>query len=125
MGRIKQHVEVGNNTYWALFDTGSRNTYVIKKVAAGLINFDLPVPQAVSLGGETHSVSKCCWLDCKIEGLPIQAHARILDKIGLDEDGKKIEVLIGALTMQEWGIRPIPESEGLDMSHYPKEFVEF
>ena len=57
--------------------------------------------------------------------LPIRGHARVLDKIGIDEDGKRIDVLIGALTMQEWGIRPIPDEERLDMTHYPKEFVEF
>ena len=49
----------------------------------------------------------------------------VLDKIGLDEEGKPIEVLFGALAMQEWGIRLIPEHEKLDMSHYPTEFVEF
>jgi len=33
--------------------------------------------------------------------------------------------LIGALTMQEWGIKLDLEGEKLDMTHYPKEFVEF
>ena len=49
----------------------------------------------------------------------------VIDQIGQDEDGKFIEVLFGALAMQEWGIRLIPEHEKLDMSHYPSEFVEF
>lgn len=30
-----------------------------------------------------------------------------------------------ALGMQQWGIRPVPDEERLDMSHYPEEFVEF
>ena len=42
-----------------------------------------------------------------------------------DEEGKPIEVLFGALAMKQWGIRLNPAEEKLDLSHYPKEFVEF
>jgi len=42
-----------------------------------------------------------------------------------DEDGKALEVLFGALAMQNWGIRLVLDKEKLDMTHYPKEFVEF
>jgi hypothetical protein len=48
-----------------------------------------------------------------------------MDQIRTDEDGKAIEILIGALATQHWGIRPVPEEEKLDLSHYPDEFVEF
>jgi hypothetical protein len=27
--------------------------------------------------------------------------------------------------MQRWGIRPVPDEERLDMTHYPEEFVEY
>jgi hypothetical protein len=36
-----------------------------------------------------------------------------------------IEVLFGALAMQQWGIRPITDQEKLDLTHHPKEFVEY
>lgn len=49
----------------------------------------------------------------------------VLDSIGHDEDGKPIEVLFGALAMQQWGMRPVPDLEKLDMSHYSSEFTEF
>ena len=52
-------------------------------------------------------------------------HTRVLEKIGTDKEGKRIEILIGALTMQEWGIRPILDEERVDMTHYSKEFIEF
>ncbi|MBI2191608.1 MAG: hypothetical protein HYU36_06465 [Planctomycetes bacterium] len=55
----------------------------------------------------------------------ISTHARVVDRIGRDEEGKPVEVLFGALAMQEWGIRLVPEEEKLDLTHYPKEFVEF
>ncbi len=48
-----------------------------------------------------------------------------MEEIGSDEEGRRIEVLFGALAMQQWGIRPIPDEERLDLTHYPKEFVEF
>jgi hypothetical protein len=44
---------------------------------------------------------------------------------GLSDAGKAIEILFGALAMQQWGIRPVPDEEKLDLSHYPEEIVEF
>jgi hypothetical protein len=52
-------------------------------------------------------------------------NALVVEKIGMDEDNRAIEVLFGALAMQQWGIRPVPDEEKLDLSHYPEEFVEF
>jgi hypothetical protein len=49
----------------------------------------------------------------------------VIDNIGNDEDGVPIEILVGALAMQQWGIRLVPEEEKLDLTHYPKEFLEF
>ncbi|MEW6687239.1 MAG: hypothetical protein AB1393_13720 [Candidatus Edwardsbacteria bacterium] len=125
MGRVRTNVRVNGCNCWTLFDGGARNTYVVQDVASHLPTFELEKPQSVSLGGRVYMVTKTCWLNCLVEGLPVQAHARVLEEIGPDEEGKKIEILIGALTMQEWGIRPIPDEERLDMTHYPKEFVEF
>ena len=44
---------------------------------------------------------------------------------GRDEDGKPIEILFGALAMQQWGIKLNPPDEELDLTNYPDEFVEF
>jgi hypothetical protein len=116
---------VDGRSFWTLFDSGARNTYVVEDVASLLPSFELEVPHRVSLGGRLHNVESDCRLTCFIEGFPILTHARILEEIGLDEEGKRIEILIGALAMQEWGIRLIPEEERLDLSYYPKEFIEF
>jgi hypothetical protein len=64
-------------------------------------------------------------LEARIQGRPISTHALVIDQIGQDEDGRPIEILFGALAMQQWGIRPIPDEKRLDLSHYPEEFVEF
>jgi len=125
MARVRVNVVVKGKNFWALFDGGARNTYVIEEAASLLPTFELERPESVALGGRTHKVEKECLLTCLVEELPIRVRARILSEIGSDEKGKRIEILIGALAMEEWGITPVPSEERLDMTHYPKEFVEF
>ena len=125
MARVRANVVIGGRNYWALFDTGAGNTYVIRDVAPLLPTIELDRPEPVALGGRTYRVVQGCHLTCLVEGLPVWTHARVLEEIGTDEEGKRIEILIGALTMQEWGIRSVPDEERLDMAHYPKEFIEF
>jgi len=125
MGRIRQYIEIGEKKYWTLFDSGARNTYVIKEVALNLPTFKLLGTNPVALGGKVHTINENCLLSCKIKGYNISDHAFVLDSIGIDEEKKPIEVLIGSLLMQRWGIALIPEKEDIDLSNYPKEFVEF
>ena len=125
MGRIRKDIDVEGRHCWALFDSGARNTHIVRDIAVNLPMFELRNPQLVNLGGRSHNVLNDCRLECAIEGFNILTHARVLDEIGTDEDRNRIEVLIGALTMQEWGIRLNMEEEQLDMSHYPMEFIEF
>ena len=49
----------------------------------------------------------------------------MIDNIDRDEDGNPIEILFGALAMQQWGIKLNPREEKLDLTNYPEEFVEF
>jgi len=125
MGRVRAEVVVNGRNCWTLFDTGARNTYVVQDLTSVLPTFELERVELVSLGGKLHKVTKECRLTCLVEGLPVRTLARVLEEIGEDEEGRRIEILFGALTMQEWGIRPIPDEERLDMTHYPKEFVEY
>lgn len=125
MGRIKENIKVKDNDIWTLFDSGARNTYVIKEVASQLQTFDLDKTEPVRLGGRTHEIMQDCRLICKIEGNPVRVNARVINNIGKDEEGKRIEVLFGALAMQEWGIELNLKEEKLDLSNYPKEFIEF
>jgi len=125
MGRVRTHVIVAGRNCWTLFDTGARNSYVVQDLSSLLPTFELGKPEPVALGGKVHKVTRGCQLTCLVEELPVWTHARVLEEIGTDEEGERVEILIGALAMQEWGIRPIPDEERLDMSHYPKEFIEF
>lgn len=66
-----------------------------------------------------------CMFEALIKGKYIDLEAYIVDKPGMDEEKGEVEMLFGALMTQKWGIRPIPDEEKLDLSHYPKEFIEF
>ena len=125
MGRTRQMINVQGRESWTLFDTCARNTYVVPAVASLLTTSELSRPFRSALGGAVQETTKTALLEGEVEGLPISTHAMVIDHIGEDDDGKPIEVLFGALAMQQWGIRLIPEQEKLDLSHYPREFVEF
>ena len=125
MGRIRQTINIHGQNVWILFDTGARNTYIIPDVATQLTITSLPRPTYTKLGGETKVSSQAAVLVGEIDGKPFHTEAMVIDRIGNDEEEKAIEVLFGALAMQQWGIRLIPEQEKLDLSHYPTEFTEF
>jgi hypothetical protein len=118
-------IKVNGQECWTLFDTGARNTYVVPTVAAVLSTSEMPHSIRTALGGEIKETNKTALLQAEIEGHLISTHAMVVDQIGDDENGKFIEVLFGALAMQQWGIRLIPDEENLDFSHYSEEFVEF
>jgi hypothetical protein len=125
MGRIREHIDVKGQIFWTMFDTGARNTYVVPKVAALLATSKMPQPFRPALGGKMREATQAAVLDAEIEGCKISTHAMVLDEIGKDEDGVPIDILFGALAMQQWGIRPVPDQEKLDLSHYSEEFQEF
>jgi hypothetical protein len=125
MGRIRKMIDVQGRESWTLFDSGARNTYVVPDVAARLSTTNLPHPMSSKLGGGTKTASQAAMLVGEIAGKAFNTGALVIDSIGLDEDGKPIEILFGALAMQQWGIRLVPETEELDLSHYPTVFVEF
>src|SRR2546421_4902741 len=125
MGRIRQMIDVHGRPSWTLFDSGARNTYIVPEVAALLSPVQSSHPFRAALGGSVQETSTTAVLDAEVEGHPISTHAMVIDHIGLDDDGKPIEVLLGSLAMQQWGIRLNPEQEAIDLTHYPNEFLEF
>ena len=127
MGRIRQMININGRECWTLFDTGTRNTYIIPKVASLLTTSKLKKPFRSALGGKIKETTETALLEAEVEveGRRISTHAMVIDEIGNDENGIAIEILFGALAMQQWGIGLIPEQEKLDLTHYPEEFVEF
>ena len=125
MGRIRQLIAVDGRECWTLFDSGARNTYVIPAVADLLKTSATPRTIRTALGGTIKETNTEAVLHAEIEGHQVSTYALVLQNIGNDEDGRPIEILFGALAMQQWGIKLNPPEEKLDMTNYPDEFVEF
>lgn len=61
----------------------------------------------------------------RIEGFGFHTEVIPIDEIG-KVNGKAVDVLIGALTMEEWEIIPNPKDASLDLSGLKRrEFTEF
>lgn len=125
MGRVKDNITINKKNYWTLFDTGSRNCYLISEVAKDFPIQKLPVEFKVALGGSSHSLNETVSLFAEIQNNPIHFEAYIIDHLGKDEQGKEIQILFGALAMQKWGIEANVKKEQVDLTHYSKEFLEF
>jgi hypothetical protein len=125
MGRIREYIQIDGLKCWTLFDSGARNTYITPQVASRLTTTQLPKAIKTALGGGLKKASKAALLVARLEGHDISTNAYVINDIGHDEDGKKIDVLFGALAMQQWGIRLVPKEERLDFTHFTKEFVEY
>jgi len=122
--RVREMMKTGGQECWTLFDTGVRSTYVVNAVADKLRMIATPHPIRTALGGSVKVTTRTALLQAEVQGRLISTHALVVDEIGKDEDGRRIEILFGTLAMRQWGIRPVPDEERLDLSHYPEEFVE-
>lgn len=98
---------------------------MIPSVAQVLKAVVTQAPIRAALSGEVKESRQAALLEGRIEGHHFVTNAIVIDEIGKDEDGKPIEILFGALAMQQWGISVNPPEEKLDLSHYPEEFLEF
>lgn len=123
--RILKEIEIEGKKANALFDTGSMHTYVSYRLLEGIPIRTISEPYKVALGGRTIEVKQYCSVEGRIEGLVFHTEVIPIDEVG-KVDGKVIDVLIGALTMEEWEIIPNPRDGNLDLSGLKRrEFTEF
>lgn len=125
MGRIRESVDVKGRPCWTLFDSGARNSYITEKAAEQLHVEAVSSNRAFALGGKQHHISKACIVQASVEGHPVEFHANVIDEIGKDEEGRSIDLLFGAIAMQQWGIKLDVPAEKLDLTHIAHDFVEF
>ena len=123
MGRIRSEIDVNGRQYWTLFDSGARNSYIVRRATRALDRTKLPVPRKTSFGGRTHQVKEICLVLATVEGHRVEFQANVVSEIGVDEDGRSIDVLFGALAMQLWNIKLDLKNECLDFSHFTPDFV--
>ncbi len=125
MGRIRIEIVVGGQKRWTLFDSGARHSYIVADAASQADIKTLLVEQTMALGGKTHRVRQVCLVFAEVEGHSLHFEANVVEDIGKDEDGRRIELLFGALAMQAWGLKLDPQLERVDWSHFSTDFVEF
>jgi hypothetical protein len=123
--RIIKEVEIEGKRARALFDTGSFHSYVSRRFLEGVPLHRLVQPYKVALGGRKIEVRESCLFNGKIEGLDFSTWGIPIDGLGA-VDGKNIDALIGASTMEEWEIIPNPKDGTLDLSGLRRrEFTEY
>jgi hypothetical protein len=125
MTRIVKTIEVEDKEVLALFDTGAVHTYIQRNLAEGVPRRSIVKRFKVALGTKEIEVDEFCLIHGRIEGLDFDTKAVPVDEIG-KINGKDLDVLIGALTMEEWEIIPNPKDATLDLSGLRRrEFTEF
>jgi len=124
MSRTLKNIQIEGKDAYVLFDTGSIRSYVREELASR--TRWRTVPFAVGLGGYSFEVSEACGLSCAIEGLEFDVKAHPVKDLGTDEKGRKIDAIIGALVIEEWGLAPDPRTGSIDLTLLRKrEFTEF
>jgi hypothetical protein len=68
MGRVPEYIDVKGHKFWTLFDTGARNTYVLKHVAEHLSTSKLPKTFETVLGGSIKKAKTSALLEGKSRG---------------------------------------------------------
>jgi len=123
MGRIVHEIEVDGKKLKALFDTGSMRSYIRSEFRPEITHKVRPVH--VALGGNELILTERCDIVATIEGLEFAFNAYPIDEIGKIEEGR-LDVLIGVLCMEEWGIKLDPTTGVLDFTGLKRrEFTEF
>lgn len=125
MGRIIKEIEVGGKKAIALFDTGAWHSYIIKNLLGNFPVGKVTKPYKVTLGGIKIEIKENALIEGKIEGLDFNTTAIPIEEIGI-VDGKEIDVIIGAFTMEEWEITLSPKTDDLGLEGLKRrEFTEF
>ena len=124
MGRIFDQLRVNHHSLYVLFDSGSRNSYVRASAADVGTVAHFKHPFLTEIGGSKHRIRETCALQGTLRGKLVTLTAYVLPEIGDDGTGRAIDVIFGAHAMQDFGIRLIPESEEVDLTHYHRELYE-
>lgn len=123
--RIIKEIEIEDKKATALFDTGAMHTYVKREMVGDRPKLVIPRPYKVALGGRTIEVQELYLLLGKIEEWDLDMEVVPVDELG-KVDGREIDAIVGALTMEKWEIIPNPRDGTLDLEGLKRrEFIEF
>jgi hypothetical protein len=124
MARKFKDIEIEGKKAHVLFDTGSTHSYVRNEFASK-IRWKT-VPFRVGLGGRTYEIDEASVFNCSIEGLTFDIEAHPVEELGNDEQGRRIDAIIGVLAMEKWVLTPNPKTGEIDLTALRKrEFTEY
>lgn len=101
METVREMIKMDGREHWTLFDTGLRSTYVVSTVADRLGTIQTPHPIRTALRGSVKEATRTALLQAEVQGHLVSTHAMVVDEIGKDEDGRRIEILFGAPAMRQ------------------------
>lgn len=126
MARPIRSIRINGQVVRALFDTGSIRSYIRLSLARSFPRARLRKPLSVGLGGRVLSLRVTCLVEAQLEGYPFDFQAYPVQRIGQDETGKEIDLLIGAAAMEQWGLTLDPRTGRIDLRRLKKrEFTEY
>lgn len=109
-----------------MFDTGAISSYIRADLARSFPRIRLRKPVKVGLGGQVLNLTTVCLLEAELEGYPFDFEAYPVGRLGRDETGREIDILIGALAMEKWGLTLDPRTGRIDLRRLKKrEFTEY
>lgn len=119
-------VQINSKLARALFDTGSIRSYIRENLARALPRVRLRKPFNVGLGGRVRRLRVTCVVEAELEGYPFDFQAYPVERIGQDETGQEIDILIGATAMEQWGLTLDPRTGRIDLRRLKRrEFTEY
>lgn len=126
MARPIRSVRINDQPARALFDTGSIGSYIRVHLAGPFPRVRLKKPMRVGLGGQVLNLRAICLVEAQLEGEPFNFQAFPVQRIGKDETGQEIDLLIGAAAMEQWGLTLDPRTGRIDLRRLKKrEFTEY
>ena len=94
-------------------------------MAKGVPKLEVATPAKVTLGGKIIEIREICFIIGKIDGLDFFTDMVPVDELG-KADGRELDAIIGARTMEQWEIKVDPRTGGLDLEGLRRrEFTEF
>ncbi len=122
MSRVFREViirsNIGEEEVKALFDTGASRTFILREVARRIGNLvELSRPRIATLGdGENEiKINEGIFIEITLDNYTISTDADVSEKLAHD-------LIIGASTMQEWGIVVDPEEEKVEIKERKTSF---
>ena len=102
---VKVRSNIGEDEVRALFDTGASRTFIRNDIAKKIGSLvELTRPRIATLGDGENKIREGIFLEISLDDYVISTDADVSDKLAH-------ELIIGASTMQEWGIVVDAESE--------------